>query len=193
MPDRADTLSTICHALDSHGRAEAASMLVRDYPMLAVATTKRAYSKAQSMRVFARDGFIDRYSGRKLVFPGVLRLLSMIMPEDFPFHPNWKVSETHPAYWEVFPTIDHLTPIARGGADDESNQVCTSMLLNNAKSNWSVEELGWSVRPPGRMADWDGLLSWFEQQVERNVGVLKNAYIKQWHAAAKQWRQSAFR
>jgi hypothetical protein len=101
------------------------------------------------------------------------------MPERFPFHPNWNVSEMHPAYWEVFPTINYVIPIARGGSDDEKNQVCTSMLLNDAKSNWSVEELVWSVRPPGRMADWDGLLSWFEQKVERNLELLKNQYVKQ--------------
>jgi hypothetical protein len=37
------------------------------------------------------------------------------LPERFPFHPNWKTDVTHPAYWEVSATIDHLTPVTRGG------------------------------------------------------------------------------
>ena len=40
-------------------------------------------------------------------------------------------------------TIDHVIPVARGGADDESNVVTTSMLRNSAKSNWLLDEVGW--------------------------------------------------
>ena len=94
-------------------------------------------------RVFARDGFVDRYSGDKLVFPGtLLRLLSALMPDEFPAHPNWKMSASHVMYWELCPTIDHLVPVARGGADNESNYVTISMLRNSAKAHWTLEELG---------------------------------------------------
>ena len=35
------------------------------------------------------------------------------------------------------------------------------MLRNGAKGNWLLEELGWSLHPPGDMESWDGLLGWF--------------------------------
>jgi hypothetical protein len=35
------------------------------------------------MAVFARDGFVDRYSGERLVFPGTLRLLAKLLPNEF--------------------------------------------------------------------------------------------------------------
>ena len=109
----------------------------------------RRYSPYQSCQVFIRDGFIDRYAGTRLVFPGALRILSIEMPKEFPFHPNWKMSESHIVYWELFPTIDHVVPVSKGGADEEQNWVSTSMLRNNAKSNWTLEELGWELKPQG--------------------------------------------
>jgi len=41
-------------------------------------------------RIFARDGFIDRYRGSRLIFPAALRLLSHYLPAEFPFHKNGK-------------------------------------------------------------------------------------------------------
>lgn len=102
----------------------------------------RRYTELQSLEVFARDGFVDRYSGQRLVFPGILRLLSRLLPQEFPFHPNWKMAQTHRAYWELFPTIDHVLPVARGAADSEANWVTTSMLRNAAKANGKLQEVG---------------------------------------------------
>jgi hypothetical protein len=107
-----------------------------------------------------RDGFVDRYSGLRLVNPGVLRLLSALLPRDFPAHPNWKMSESHVAFWELFPTIDHVVPVARGGADEPSNWVTTSMFLNSAKSNALLDEIGWTLYPAGTLESWDGLTQW---------------------------------
>jgi hypothetical protein len=185
MPTKAETLTTICQALDTN-RADAEEVVVREYPALRVSASKRNYSKAQSFRVFVRDGFIDRYTGDKLVFPGVLRLLSLMMPTKFPFHPNWKVSETHPAYWELFPTVDHVIPVARGGLDEEANFVTTSMLHNSAKAHWTLGELGWSLHDKGNFHDWDGLLGWFRRQINRDPSWLKNPYLKQWSDASKE-------
>ncbi len=137
------------------------------------------------MRVFRRDGFVDRYSGERLVFPGTLRLLSDLLPEAFPFHPNWKVSETHVMYWELFPTIDHVVPVARGGADDESNMVSTSQLRNSAKAHWTLAELGWELHPAGSLDDWDGLLGWFLAYTDAHPEALASAYLRRWRRAAE--------
>jgi hypothetical protein len=48
------------------------------------------------------------------------------------------MSETHIIYWALFPTIDHVVPVAREGPDEDKNWVTTSMLRNAAKSNWTL-------------------------------------------------------
>jgi hypothetical protein len=58
---------------------------------------------------------------------------------------NWKTDSCHFAFYELFPTIDHVVPISRGGEDEARNRVCTSMLRNAAKANFTIEELGWRM------------------------------------------------
>jgi hypothetical protein len=188
MSDKADFIAQVCGALlrdDSAG----ASAIASAYPFVAGSKQSRKYSAYQMLCIFIRDGFVDRYSGERLVFPGTLRLLSRLMPTEFPAHPNWKMTESHLFYWELFPTIDHEHPVARTGPDDESNWVTTSMLRNSAKSNWTLEELGWTKVPPGDFAEWDGLLGWFIEYIAAHPVHLEDAYIRRWHRAAVRARR----
>lgn len=144
------------------------------------------------MELFLRDGFVDRYTGNRLINPGVLRLLHVVLGSDFPAHPNWKVSETHPAFWELFPTVDHLVPVSRGGKDDESNWVTASMMSNQAKAQWSVDDLGWTLHPRGAVEKWDGLSRWLVDYLADNITVLQGepakphrSYIERWARATK--------
>jgi hypothetical protein len=92
---------------------------------------------------------------------------------------------THPAYWELGATIDHVIPVTRGGPDDESNWMTASMASNSAKMNWTLAELGWELHPPGNVEEWDGLLGWFlEYTAARSDFVLKGR-MRDWHRAAK--------
>ena len=91
---------------------------------------------------------------------------------------------THPAYWEIGATVDHVVPVTRGGADDESNCVTTSMARDRAKMQWTLEELGWTMQPPGRMADWDGLMRWFLEFTGRHPETLAPGSVRAWHQAA---------
>jgi hypothetical protein len=184
LADRAAVIARALQTLRSGGFAEACYILRSGYPFIAITPESRRYTEAQSLQIFMRDGFIDRYSGQRLVFPGVLRLLSRLLPQDFPFHPNWKMAETHPAYWELFPTIDHVLPLSRGGSDSDVNWVTTSMLRNAAKANWTLQELGWCLCPVGSLVDWDGLMGSFLEFVESNHSVLEDAYLRRWHSAA---------
>lgn len=168
----------------SQGTNAASEILRKEYPMTPPICGSRRYSESQLLMVFRRDGFIDRYSGRRLVFPGTLRLLSRLLPREFPFHPNWKMSETHPAYWNLFPTLDHVIPVARGGLDCDTNWVTTSMLKNAAKSNWTLDELGWTLRQSGSIAEWDGLTAFFLEFIGTNTSLLQDAYLRRWHRAA---------
>lgn len=185
MSDRSKAIAAVCSSLVAGDRERATSLLKRDYPFAPVAQMKRAYRALESTRVFLRDGFLDRYTGDQLNFPPVLRVLSLALPEDFPFHPNWKTDVTHPAYWEVGATIDHLVPVSRGGADDESNWVTTSMARNSAKMNWRLDELGWTLQPPGEWRDWDGLLQWFLRYCAENPDVQASASLREWEKAGK--------
>ena len=115
---------------------------------------------------------------------GTAEAIGALLPSEFPYHPNWKTDVTHPAYWEVGATIDHLVPVTRGGPDDESNWVTTSMARNSAKMNWTLDELGWQLHAPGNFAEWDGLMRWFVDTAPTIPVALKNGSIRQWHRAA---------
>jgi hypothetical protein len=84
--------------IDTGDQASGNELINHQYPFKKIENIKRSYSKTKMLHVFIKDGFIDRYSGQKLIFPPVLRILSMNYPEEFPFHPNWKMSDCHPAY-----------------------------------------------------------------------------------------------
>ena len=181
----AAVLADVCAALANRQMGEAAAILRTRYPFEPFSNAGRRCSLVQCMTVFVRDGFVDRYSGRRLVFPGTLRLLAQLLPGDFPFHSNWRTDACHFAFWELFPTIDHVVPVSRGGADTERNWVPTSMLRNAAKANFTLEELGWGLCPPGDPGDWDGLTSWFLVQAEEDPAILGDAYLRRWRTAAQ--------
>jgi len=185
MPDKPAVIAAVCRALSDRGAEAATNVLRREYPFKPDPITRRRYGAVESTRVFMRDGFVDRYTGTRVVFPPVLRVLSVVLPAEFPYHPNWKTDVTHPAYWEVGATIDHLVPVTRGGRDDESNWITASMASNSAKMNWSLEELRWTLHPPGDFREWDGLIRWFLDYSATHSEVLANGSVRQWHRAAK--------
>jgi len=185
MAEKSEILAGVCQALLDGSVDTAIGTLRSGYPFAPEPIIKRDYGPRESTRVFVRDGFLDRYSGHRLVFPPVLRVLSAVLPTDFPYHPNWKTDVTHPAYWEVGATVDHVVPVTRGGKDDESNWVTTSMARNSAKMNWSLDELGWTLLPPGDFSEWDGLIHWFLEYTAAHPAMLDNANSRSWHRAAK--------
>jgi hypothetical protein len=161
---------------------DAARLIVQtEYPFQMLEASKRSYTDKQKMEQFKRDGFIDRYNGQKLVNPGILKILSYYLTDDFPYHPHWKMEACHNAYWEFIPTVDHIYPIALGGADSEENWATTSMLHNSIKSNWTLEQLQWKLYEAGSYEDWDGLTSLFVELVNANEELLKDSYIKKWY------------
>jgi len=178
-------LSDVCSMLQRDETTQAGNLLREKYPFVPLQNAGRSYSALQSLQVFLRDGFVDRYSGTRMVFPGTLRIISHRVPEAFPFHKNAKTDECHFAYWELLPTIDHLIPVSRGGSDESSNWITTSMTRNAAKSNFTLAELGWSLHSPERLDRWDGLMVWFLREVAKDPGLLQIAYIKRWYRAAR--------
>ncbi|HEY5562785.1 MAG TPA: HNH endonuclease [Clostridiaceae bacterium] len=175
---------SVCIALNEGDKVKCKKIINDNYPFKYKETKCRSYTKIKLTRVFIRNGFIDRYSGEKLVFPGTLMILSKELPIEFPYQKNWKMTECHIAYWHMYPTADHITPIARGGTNDEDNLVTTSMLRNSSKSNFTLEELGWKLYPQGDIKEWDGLIKWFIDYVDKHNTLLEDNYIKEWYRAA---------
>lgn len=182
----ADILASVCHLLVQGRVIDAKTSLLAEYPCVSASTPRKAWPLQRAVQVFVRDGFTCRYSGDRLVFPGTLRALAILLPDAFPYQLHWKQSATHPAFYELSPTIDHIVPVARGGADDEGNVVTTSMLRNSAKANWLLEELRW---PPDRapiVSGWDGLLGWFSSMYSSHDALRSDAAVRRWYRAASQ-------
>ena len=183
--EKSFVISNIATMLLNGNIADAKMIISNNYPHSHVEIEKRVYTMEQKMKQFISDGFIDRYTGEKLVNPGILKVISYYFPNEFPYHPHWKMSETHIAYWELIPTIDHVFPIAKGGHDDEENWVTTSMKNNSIKSNYTVDEIHWKIYPKGDISAWDGLTKIFLNIVDENHELLKDAYIKSWYKVSK--------
>jgi hypothetical protein len=185
MDDKAAVLTDVCAALAGNQPDEAGAILRERYPFVPLVTIERRYSVRQMLTAFVHDGFVDRYSGMRLVCVAALRLISKRLPEQFPFQTHWRSDACHFAFWELAPTIDHIVPVSRGGTDEKSNWATTSMLRNSAKANFTLDELGWSLYPPGDMKDWDGLLGWFVDQANVDRTVLDDPYLRQWFTASR--------
>ncbi len=167
--------------------SEAETVLKEQYPFERIAREERKYTPKEMMIQFLKDGFIDRYSGAKLIHPGMLRVMSQLLsPEVFPYHPHWKMDACHPAYWEFYPTIDHKEPTAKGGVNKVDNWVTTSMIKNRSKNAFALEDLGWSLYEAGNLSDWDGLTTQFLSIVKKDSSLLTVAAIRKWYTATKE-------
>lgn len=162
------------------GATERARTGASRLPLDTPSRVTRRSSPALLVEVARRDGFIDRYTGERLVFPGTLRAFSLLLPEKLPFHPNWAYGKCHPMYWELYPTLDHVVPIARGGADSVDNLVITSQRMNSAKAHWTLDELRWTLQPPGD-GTWDGMTGWFLAITTARPELLNTKALRDWH------------
>lgn len=179
--EKIEVIEKAAQKLLSQNIAEAKALLETEYPFQKLSAQGRNYTDKEKMAQFVRDGFIDRYSGRKLVNPGMLKVLSYYLPDTFPYHAHWKMEECHNAYWELVPTVDHINPVASGGADSMENWATTSMLHNSIKSNWTLKQLNWRLYDAGDFEKYDGLTGLFTELVEADQELLKDAYIKRWY------------
>lgn len=116
---------------------------------------------AVRLAVFKRDGYICRYvhCGRRTIDDGLLRLLSTVLPEDLPRHPNWKLGSVHPIYWTHTASLEHVVAWSTEGSNDvEGNLVTACSCCQYAKNYYGLELLGWEIAPIGDgLRPWDGL------------------------------------
>ena len=184
LTQRAGVLVAVCDLITQGRIPDATDVLNADYPAVVPPLQPKPISTRRLMQLFHRDGFTDRYSGERLVYPGALIALSILLGPSFPYHRNWKQSETHQAFYELYPTVDHVIPLARGGLNDDSNLVTTSMLRNSTKANWLLEELGWPSERAPIVEGWDGLLGWFEEACTAHEIVRRDKAVQKWRRAS---------
>lgn len=181
--EKALLIKDICDLLLEDRRQDCIDVAKEKYPFVDSLPQKRQYSKHQMCKIFLRDGFIDRYTGDKLLFPGLIKILTIEFPDIFKYHINWKMSDTHMVYWDLCPTIDHLIPVARGGPNNDLNWITTSQIRNSAKSNWTIDEIGWKLHDKGELTNWDGLVHYFLDLTKKNPDYEQDKYVFRWKTA----------
>jgi hypothetical protein len=204
MTEKYEIIMDACLALSDEGREASQEMIRRHYrfdpqakprPVArdeAVPSDRKVEAsdfwnedQAAMMRVFARDGFMNRFTGELLIFPAVLRLLSKELPSIMPYQMAWKVREIHIAYYDLYACIDRLLPESRGGSVAESNLVTTTMPYVLARSNATIEEMGWRLTREGFVDEWDGMSSWYVEYIKANQELRNTNYFNLWYIAAK--------
>ena len=118
---KTDTIEKIALQLIDKNDTKAKEIINSEYPFEYSKRSKRGVTDKIKFKQCIKDGFIDRYSGERLVNPGILKVISYYCPNEFPYQQHWKMDACHIAYWELNPSIDHIRPIALGGADGEEN------------------------------------------------------------------------
>lgn len=184
--EKAAIVADVCGALASDDLTGAAVILNSGYRFEPVSRVASGVSRSLAMRVYQRDGFVDRYSGRRLVFPAALRVMSELLPSDFPHQTNWKMDVCHFAYYELSAVVDHVKPRARGGTNDMHNLATTSTVRNSAKANFTLDELGWKLLRDHELDKWDGLVGWFFEMTDRKPKLLEVSDIRAWSETARE-------
>jgi 5-methylcytosine-specific restriction endonuclease McrA len=166
LTDKASGIESVLSDLAAGHFDQARQRLHGVWPYVQVnSSSRRSLPRSLQVRVFMRDKFYCRYCGTRTVFLGALQLLSTVYPQDFPCHPNWKRSATHPAFLELAASCDHVKPIARGGSDEEANLVTTCSKCNYIKGDWLIDELRWKIIDTP-LEPWDGCLELFAKIVD---------------------------
>lgn len=120
---------------------------------------RRSVPLAATVGIFVRDCWTCRYCGARTIAPPVLRVLSSLYPDRFPYHANWKAGRVHPAYLLLSTSLDHVHPGGRGGSwGDETNLVTACWPCNSGKGDFTLEEIGWELLDPAAVrSEWRGL------------------------------------
>jgi 5-methylcytosine-specific restriction endonuclease McrA len=141
--------------------------------------------------VLLRDGFIDRYTGDKLVFPGILFLLHFEIPEIFRYNKNWKPEVCHKIFWELYPTVDHIHAQANGGSHELDNLITTLQVINNHKSKKNFEKINWERKDEGVLSNWDGLTTMFFELMKKKNDYAGYTDLPNWktrYTGIKRWK-----
>jgi hypothetical protein len=154
-----------------------------------IAWTRREIATRPSLRraligeVFRRDHFTCRYCGAELIPTPIMQLVAGLYPDLFPYHPNWKGGETHPAILSRSPVVDHIVPGSAGGDWlDDDNLVTACWPCNGRKADFTLDQLRWQLIERDPNSRWDGLTSRY-RDLWQAAGEPRPDYHKSWIAA----------
>ena len=74
--DKSEIVLDVAISILNNDIAKAKAIIDDEYPHEYFEVEKRTYTMAQKMGQFIKDGFIDRYTGQKLLNPGMLKVIS---------------------------------------------------------------------------------------------------------------------
>jgi 5-methylcytosine-specific restriction endonuclease McrA len=142
---------------------------------------RRGVPLATVAAVFQRDCWTCRYCAGKTIAPPVLRVLSHLYPDRFPYHPNWKAGLVHPAYLLLSTSLDHVHPGGRGGSwSDGANLVTACWPCNSGKGDFTLEEIDWELLTEEEVrSEWTGLTADYPA-LWRAAGDPDAAYHRRW-------------
>jgi hypothetical protein len=70
--NRSSSLEDICQLLSQSKTDNAQDLAKKHFPWKETNIKRKTFNKKQSLAIFRKDKFIDRYSGSRLLFPGAL-------------------------------------------------------------------------------------------------------------------------
>ena len=180
---RADVLVHACLALEAGSVDAAKKIIERDFPFSRYVKDEKTFTPVEQMKIFMRDGFVDRFTGKRVFLPPVLAVLSNELPETFPCNPNWDRAKTHQAHEMFSAAVKKIIP--SGLSKDTANLVTVSALNKLSRGNATIEDLGQPLLTLDEIASsrWDGMTGWFVNYVHEHKNLLADNKIAAWHKA----------
>ena len=129
---------------------------------------RRTIPESQKLAIFKGDAFTCRYSHcrRQTIYLPVLKALSAKFPDLLPCNQGWAPTNDHMVYLLYSSSLEHVVPLAQGGADSAENWVTSCYGCNDQKGHLHIEDLGWELTVPA-VSEWDGLSSFLSQLRQR--------------------------
>lgn len=183
QPPYLDDLVSVADALLAQDEASATDAVRRLSWTPAPVVPRLEPSIRVIAEVYERDRYQCRYCGRRVVLTAVLRMLSRRYPDVIPYTSNWAVGKTHPAFASLSATLDHVEPVATGGAGvDPNNLTCACWTCNRRKGDLSLDDLGWTLRDPEEDG-WRGLADIYVSLWEALGSPALGDYDREWMRA----------
>ena len=80
----AASLSEIVDLLLTSRKEDAHQLVLGQYPFVPIRGQKPGRSEKEKMKILRGDGFIDKYSGSRLINAGLPGSVTYFFPDDFP-------------------------------------------------------------------------------------------------------------
>ena len=91
MKEKAELIKDISFCLMNNDKMATLEIINIYYKFSNKDIKVRKRSEYEKLEKYLNDGFIDSYTGEKLIFSGMLNIISNYFPKEFPYHSHWKM------------------------------------------------------------------------------------------------------